>query len=189
MTTLQTLVSSFSDLSNANAIHEHITSKNIKRVVGNKDVDIRGIEFVYGRDFTIGLLADMENILAAVTASGDTASAKYLKIQFDRLIGGTGQNFSDAMVRKQLDDLVSAGLLPAISAQKLKAIGVKLESQWEQVSTQQEPSLEDVELAITEILKRREAGAYWSRVLALVNPMIDAGNTATEIKAAAEGVE
>lgn len=148
MTTLQTLISSLTDLSNPQAIYSDITTKNVEKVVGNKDTDIRGIEFVYGREFTIELLAGMENIVAAVTASGDLSSAKYLQIQFDRLITGTGQNFSDRFVRKQLDDLVLAGLLPALAAEKLKNLGIVMESKWSQITTEPEPTLEEVDAAV-----------------------------------------
>jgi hypothetical protein len=68
-------------------------------------------------------------------------------------------------------------------------LGRRMVSPYQNAGFEGEATLEEVAEIHADLITRRDAGAYWSRVLAVVNPMIDAGNTAAEIKTAAAGVE
>jgi len=90
----------------------------------------------------------------------------------------------------EMQDGIEA-LRPAIGslADDLKSIGIRIESPWQADGNSGIVTAEQIAPVLADLITRRDAGAYWSRVLAAVNPLIDAGNTAAEIKAAAAGVE
>ena len=102
------------------------------------------------------------------------------------LLGGRGIDFSSAVTQAALESLRPA--LPDY-VDGLKAIGVRQVSPYNDAGFEGDVTLEEVAAIHAELITRRDAGAYWSRVLAVVNPMIDAGNTSAEIKVAAAGVE
>lgn len=102
------------------------------------------------------------------------------------LLAGKGIDFSSAVTQAAME--VLRPVLPDY-VDGLKSIGVSQISPWQADGNEGTVTAEQVAPVLADLITRRDAGAYWSRVLAVVNPMIDAGNTASEIKAAAAGVE
>jgi len=99
-----------------------------------------------------------------------------------------GVDFSLDKTQEVLEGLRAVPQLAAY-IDALKAIGRWSESPWQAAGNTGDVTAEQVAQVLADLITRRDAGAYWSRVLAVVNPMIDAGNTASEIKTAAMGVE
>ena len=186
MTTLEQLVNQSTDLSNSEDVYHSIIDKTTKVIVYDGEQSIAAIEKKYGTEFAITLVVTLQAVLDGLIANGDTTTAAYLSIYFDRVTRGVGLNFADDTVQTRLDTLVP--YLTQDVVDKLKVMGSVYKSKWELNSNESEPTLEEVQSAIQNILNRRETGAYWSRVLAVVNPMIDAGNTTAEIKVAAAEV-
>lgn len=186
MTTLELLISQISNLSSSEDVYTELTAKTNKVIIYNGEQSIAAIEKIYGTEFAITLVVTLQAVLDGLIVNGDTTNAAYLSIYFDRVTRGVGLNFADDTVQARLDTLVP--YLTQDVVNKLKAMGSVYKSKWELNSNEPEPTLEEVQSTIQNILNRREAGAYWSRVLAVVNPMLDSGNTATEIKAAAAEV-
>lgn len=102
-------------------------------------------------------------------------------------LAGGGIDFSLETTQNTLESLRA---VPALAAHidNLKAIGVRQISPYQAAGFEGSVSAEEIEPIRTDLIQRRLAGAYWSRVLAVVNPMLDAGNTAAEIKTAASEV-
>ena len=101
------------------------------------------------------------------------------------LLAGKGIDFSSDVTQASLESL--RGILGS-QVDALKSVGVRQISPYQEAGFDGDVTLEQVADVHADLITRRDAGAYWSRVLATVNPMIDAGDTATEIKAAAAGV-
>lgn len=101
------------------------------------------------------------------------------------LLAGKGIDFSSDVTQASLESL-----RPILGEQvdALKAIGIRNISRYQNAGFEGTLTFEEVDPVRTDLRTRRDAGAYWARVLAVVNPMIDAGNTAEEIKTAATGV-
>ena len=101
------------------------------------------------------------------------------------LLAGKGIDFSSDVTQAALESLrgVLGGRLDA-----LKAIGVRSVSPYQHVGFEGDVTVEQVATVRDDLIQRRDAGAYWSRVLAVVNPMIDAGDSADDIKTADAGV-
>lgn len=97
----------------------------------------------------------------------------------------------DFSLDKTQEVLESLRGVPKLSSfiDALKAIGRWSNSPFNEAGFEGEVTKEEVALIREDLITRSEAGAYWARVLAVVNPMINAGNTAAEIKAASAGVE
>ena len=189
MSILSELISKYTDLSDVDFITHDILDKVIPVVIYDGDQSIAAIEKVYGQQFAISLVVGMKNILAGLRANGtstDIATADYLSIYFDRVTVGSGLNFADQTVQDRLDGLALYLTQPVI--EKLKALGMVKKSKWEITTSEPEPTQEEISAAVTNLTIKRDAGVYWSRVLAVVNPMIDAGNSAQEIKIAASEV-
>jgi len=102
------------------------------------------------------------------------------------LLAGKGIDFSSDMVQAALESL--RGVLGS-TVDGLKSIGVRSVSPYQNAGHEGTVTEQQVSPVLADLITRRDAGAYWSRVLAVVNPMIDAGDTAAEIKTAAAGVE
>ena len=98
------------------------------------------------------------------------------------LLAGKGIDFSSDVTQASLESL--RGILGG-QVDSLKAIGVRQITPYQEAGFEGNVSIEAVAASHAELLTRRNAGAYWSRVLAVVNPMIDAGDSAEEIKSAA----
>lgn len=103
-------------------------------------------------------------------------------------LAGGGIDFSLESTQSTLESLRAVPEL-ADHIDNLKAIGIRQVSPYQDAGFVGDVTLQDVEPVHADLITRRDSGAYWSRVLAVVNPMIDAGSTAAEIKAAAMGVE
>lgn len=101
------------------------------------------------------------------------------------LLGGKGIDFSSEVTQTALEGL--RGTLGA-TTDALKQIGRWTVTPWQKEQNDRNAANvteEEIAPILADLIQRQEAGAYWSRVLAVVNPMIDAGNSAAEIKAAA----
>ena len=101
------------------------------------------------------------------------------------LLAGKGIDFSSDVTQASLESL--RGVLGS-QVDALKAVGIRQISPYQDAGFEGDVTLEEVAAIHAELITRRDAGAYWSRVLAVVNPMIDAGNTAAEIKVSAAEV-
>lgn len=101
------------------------------------------------------------------------------------LLAGKGIDFSSDVTQASLESLRD---ILGDQVDALKAIGVRQISPYQEAGFEGDVTLEQVAETHADLITRRDAGAYWSQVLAVVNPMIDAGNTAAEIKAAAAEV-
>ncbi len=140
MTTLEQLINQFSDLSNDEAVY-------------NGEQSIAAIEKVYGTEFAITLVVTLQAVLDGLIANGDTTTAAYLSIYFDRVTRGIGLNFADDTVQARLDTLVP--YLTQDVVDKLKAMGSIYKSKWEIKTGEPEPTLEEVQAAVTVEINRR----------------------------------
>lgn len=153
MSVLQDLLSEFTDLSDSTSVYNSIVDKNTRVVVYNGEQSIAAIEKIYGTEFAITLVVTLQAVLDGLIANGDTTTAAYLSIYFDRVTRGIGLNFADDTVQARLDTLVL--YLTQDVVNKLKAMGAVYKSLWEIKTGEPEPTLEEVQAAVIVELNRR----------------------------------
>lgn len=183
MAVLQDIISTYTDLSNPSLIYSDIVTKNIKTIINPNDIDIRRIEDTYGRTFVTNLLTAMDNIVIFIRANVDEVSATYLETQFERLVKGSGQNFSNDKVREQLDQFQSFQLLTPEVVADLKALAVVMESKWSQLTNDLEPTLEQVQIAVENEIAERQRLSWIAYVKNGILANNGNGKTIAELKA------
>lgn len=183
MTTLQTLISQISNLSDATSVYHELVDKIQKTIVYTGPQSIASIEKTYGSEFAVMLVAGMKAVLAGLRETGtaqNIATADYLSIYFDRVTLGDGLDFSDDSVRLRLDILVP--YLGQDVVDKLKALGSVMKSKWELNSQDIEPTLAEVQAAVQVELSRRATKEWVSYVKAILANDGN-GKTISELKA------
>lgn len=153
MTILSTLVSEIADLSDAEVVLAALTDKNVRVVIYEGPQSIAAAEAAYGAEFTMTVLVGMSQTLDFLNNNGQAPMAQYLKVYFDRFTLGSGLNFADNSVRAQLDSMVS--FLTQDVVDKLKDLGVIYKSRWELHTSDPEPTLEEVQAEIENVLIER----------------------------------
>jgi len=149
MSTLSDYIAQLSNLSDFKTIKSNLLDKTKEVIVNDKEQSIAAVENTYGQEFTVGLINGMSTVLNFVP----DVQKEYLRIYFDRFTKGIGLNFSNPLVRTQLDSL--SPLLGDEVVTKLKALGIILKSQWEILTSEEEPTDEAIQSAIdTEVEKR-----------------------------------
>lgn len=168
MTTLSQLVSPHLNKT-ASEIVDILNAKTVQ-IIDNQKYTWAGLSLKFG---TV-TVAGMRTLLVAVPEVGPLIT---------EILTSTGIDFSLEESQTMLTSLE-----PVLGAERvlaLKSIGISNISPYQEAGFQGDVSEEDVSEVLADLIQRRDAGAYWSRVLAVVNPMIDAGNSADEIKTAA----
>lgn len=181
MTLLQTLVSEITDLSNAETVYNSIVDKTTKVVVYNGEQSIAAIEKIYGTEFAITLVVTLQGVLDGLIAGGDTTTAAYLSIYFDRVTRGIGLNFADDTVQARLDTLVP--YLTQDVVDKLKAMGTLYKSKWEINNGGTEPTLEEVQIAVAAEIENRSILSWVNYVKNGILSNNGNGKSISELKA------
>lgn len=189
MTPLEQLVAQIPDISDAAAVRATLVAKTIRTVPFHGVQTIGRFTEAYGAAASSALLLTVKKAVAAIRTAGagsDASEAQALFIEnYAQKYVISGLELDKDNTQVELD-----ALIPVIGADfvgQIKALGVVMQSRCDQASVS-EPTLEEVQSAIAAVQTRRDAGAYWSGVLAVVNPMLDAGDSAESIKTAAMGV-
>lgn len=152
MTNLQKLVSELENISSAEVVLYRLTIKDIESV-NNTSQSVAAVENLYGQEFSITLIASMSAAIDYFNTN-NLAAANYLKIYFDRFTIGVGLDFSNELVRNQLDMLVP--FLTQDVVDKLKLMGKIVNSKWSLITTDPEPTLEEVAVVVAaEQVKRQ----------------------------------
>lgn len=180
MTVLESLIAKRQNLSDPAAILAEMTEKNIKTIVTAGPISIAGVEKVYGVEFTIPLLMGMKEVLTTLRSAGELTQAEYLEVYFDRLKYGAGLDFSDDAVRLKLDSLIP--LFGADTINKLKDLGAVYKSEWEIYGGATEPTLDEVQTAVTNRLAEINKTAWIEYVKNGILSNNGNGKTVAELK-------
>lgn len=168
---LQTLVASRIDLTDAEIVAElnalTVTKTDAQRTTW------AGLALRFGPT----IIGTIDEVLKAVSGMD------WIRMQ----LAGGGIDFSAQITQDALEGLRAVPQL-ADHIDNLKSVGRWSISPYQDDGGTGEVAEEQVAAVHADLITRREAGAYWSRVLAVVNPMLDAGNTSSEIKVAASEV-
>lgn len=179
MTTLESLVSQFADLSSPELVYSAITENSVKEIVYKGEQSIAAIEKAYGIEFAISLMVTMNTVIAQLN-NIDQNQAQYLDVYFDRLKYGIGLDFSDDAVQNQLTSLTP--LFGADIVNKLKAMGVVYKSKWKQTTNEPTPTLEEVIVAIENENEKRHRIAWIEYVKNGILSNNGNGKTIAELK-------
>lgn len=178
---LSQLIAEINDLSDATIVLAALTEKNVRTIVYSGPQSIAAAEAAYGQEFTITLLAAMNQTLEYLNANQQQYMAQYLKVYFDRFTIGTGLDFSDVIISSQLDGMVS--FLTQDVVDKLKALGAVYKSRWELHTNDPEPTLEEVQTAINAELSKRNTKRWSSYVKNGILSNDGNGKSVDELKA------